>query len=163
MPNPSTSPSTSFLPEAGLLPLFLPEASFLPLFLPGAGLSGDSVIFSIEVNGLSILLKPLWAQANLQKLVFLLDGNNASMGLAGGLSVAVGLKDGRKAHGLILEATVTGPEGCLQFIAFTSPLCMVCVCQIQLDKTQHLVRPKRSRDLPLRWALAQKQRALALR
>ena len=39
------------------------------------------------------------------------------MGLAGALVVAVGLKGGRKAHGLILEATVTGPKGCLQIIA----------------------------------------------
>ena len=48
------------------------------------------------------------------------------MVLAGALGVAVGLKGGRKAHGLILEATVTGPEGCFQIDAFTSLLPMVC-------------------------------------
>ena len=48
------------------------------------------------------------------------------MVLAGALGVAVGLKGGRKAHGLILEATVTGPESCLQIVAFTSSLLMVC-------------------------------------
>ena len=76
-----------------------------------------------------------WAQASSKKLVFLLDGNDASMGLAGALGIAVGLKGGRKAHGLILEATVTGPESCLQIVVFTSFLPMVCVYPIKLDET----------------------------
>ena len=57
-PNPSTSPSPSFLPEAGLLLSFLLEADLLPLVLLGAGSSGDPVVFSIEVSGAAILLKP---------------------------------------------------------------------------------------------------------
>ena len=57
-PNPSTSPSPSFFPEAGLLSSFLLEADLLPSFLLGAGLSGDLVIFSIEMSGAAILLKP---------------------------------------------------------------------------------------------------------
>ena len=54
-PNPSTSPSPSFLLEAGLLLLFLLEANLLPSFLLGAGLL---VVFNIEVSGAAILLKP---------------------------------------------------------------------------------------------------------
>ena len=54
-PNLSTSPLSSFLPEAGVLLLFLQETNLLPLFLLGAGLL---VIFNIEVNGTAILLKP---------------------------------------------------------------------------------------------------------
>ena len=49
---------------------------------------------------------------------------------------------------MILELTVTGPEGCLQVVAFTSVPPMVRGCQIQLDKTR-LVRPRRSRSLPI--------------
>ena len=56
--NPSTSPSPSFLPKAGWLLSFLLEADLLPLFLLGAGLSGDPVVFSIEVSEAAILLKP---------------------------------------------------------------------------------------------------------
>ena len=55
---PSTSPLPLFLPEASLLLSFLLEADLLLLFLLGAGLSGDPVIFSIEVSGATILLKP---------------------------------------------------------------------------------------------------------
>ena len=55
---PSTSSLPSFFLEAGLLLLFLLEADLLPLFLLGVGLSGDPVIFSIEVSGAAILLKP---------------------------------------------------------------------------------------------------------
>ena len=54
-PNPSTSPSPSFLPEAGLLSSFLLEADLLPSFLLGAG---SLVVFNIEVSGAAILLKP---------------------------------------------------------------------------------------------------------
>ena len=54
--NPSTSPSPSFLPEAGLLSLFLLEADLLPLFLLGVG---SLIIFNIEMTGVAILLK-LW-------------------------------------------------------------------------------------------------------
>ena len=54
-PIPSTSPSPSFLPEAGLLSSFLLEADLLPSFLLGAGLL---VVFNIEVSGAAILLKP---------------------------------------------------------------------------------------------------------
>ena len=53
--NPSTSPSPSFLPEAGLLSSFLLEANLLPLFLLGAG---SLVVFNIEVSEAAILLKP---------------------------------------------------------------------------------------------------------
>ena len=55
---PLTSPSPSFLPEAGLLLSFLLKADLLPLFLLGVGSSGDSVVFSIEISGAAILLKP---------------------------------------------------------------------------------------------------------
>ena len=48
-PNPSTLPSPLFFPEVGLLLLFLLEADLLPSFLLGAGLSGDLVVFSIEM------------------------------------------------------------------------------------------------------------------
>ena len=48
-----------------------------------------------------------WAPASSQKLLFLLDGTDASMGLAGTLGVTVGLKGGRN------QAIVTGPEGYL--------------------------------------------------
>ena len=81
-----------------------------------------------------------WAPVSSQKSVFLLDGTDASMDLAGALGVAVGLKGGRN------QATVTGPEGCLQFVVFTSVLPMVCVCPIQLDKTQ---QPRQSSGSPL--------------
>ena len=54
-PNPSTSPSPSFLPEAGLLSSFLLEADLLPSFLLGAG---SLVVFNIEMSGAAILLKP---------------------------------------------------------------------------------------------------------
>ena len=54
-PNPLTSSSPSFLPEAGLLSLFLLEADLLPSFLLGAG---SLVVFNIEVSGAAILLKP---------------------------------------------------------------------------------------------------------
>ena len=54
----STSPLPSFFPEVGLLLLFLLKADLLPLFLLGVGLLGDSVVFSIEVSGVAILLKP---------------------------------------------------------------------------------------------------------
>ena len=57
-PNPSISPSPSFFPKAGLLSSFLLEANLLPSFLLGAGSSSDPVVFSIEVNGAAILLKP---------------------------------------------------------------------------------------------------------
>ena len=50
------------------------------------------------------------------------------MGLAGALGVAVGLKGGRKAHGLILERTVTGPGSCLQIVAFMSVYPMILLC-----------------------------------
>ena len=58
IPNSSTSLSPLFSPEAGLLLLFLLEADLLPSFLLEAGLSGDPVVFSIEVSGAAILLKP---------------------------------------------------------------------------------------------------------
>ena len=70
----------------------------------------------------------------------------------------VALKGGQKAHGLKFEATVTGLENCVQFIAFTSLLCIVCVCQIQLDEIQCLIRSRQSKSL-----LPLKQRALAQR
>ena len=53
---------TSLLPlfflEAGLLLSFLLEADLLPLFLLETSLSSDPVVFNIEVNGVTILLKP---------------------------------------------------------------------------------------------------------
>ena len=76
------------------------------------------------------------------------------MGLAGALGIApkvqliefldkglidVALKGGRKAHGLILERTVTGPEGCLQCGAFISVLPRILF---------YLARPRQSRDSP---------------
>ena len=57
-PTPSTSPSPSFFPEAGLLLSFLLEADLLPSFLLGADSLGNPVVFSIEVSGAAILLKP---------------------------------------------------------------------------------------------------------
>ena len=57
IPYSSTLPLPWFFPEVGLLLLFLLEADLLPLFLLGAGLLGDPIIFSIEVNGAAILLK----------------------------------------------------------------------------------------------------------
>ena len=57
-PNSLTSLSPSFLPEDGLLLLFLLKADLLPLFLLGASLSSNPVVFSIEVSGAAILLKP---------------------------------------------------------------------------------------------------------
>ena len=53
-----TSPSPSFLLEASLLLSFLPKANLLPLFLLRTGLLGDPVVFSMEVSGAAILLKP---------------------------------------------------------------------------------------------------------
>ena len=47
----------SFFPEIGLLLLFPLKANLLPLFLLQAGLSGNLVIFNIEVNRATILLK----------------------------------------------------------------------------------------------------------
>ena len=57
-PNPSTSLSPLFFPEAGLLLSFLLKADLLPSFLLGAGSSADPVVFSIEVSRAAILLKP---------------------------------------------------------------------------------------------------------
>ena len=56
-PNPLTLLLPSFLLEVGLLLLFLLEADLLPSFLLRAGLSGDLVVFSIEVSEAAILLK----------------------------------------------------------------------------------------------------------
>ena len=86
------------------------------------------------------------------------------MGLAGALNVAptiptiklldkglinLMLKGGRKAHGLILEATITGSEDCFQIVAFTSSFLMVCWL-IQLDEIQCLVQSRQSTDsLPI--------------
>ena len=58
IPNPLTSPLPLFLLEADLLLLFLLEADLLPLFLLGAGSSDNLVVFSIEMSGVAILLKP---------------------------------------------------------------------------------------------------------
>ena len=52
-------------------------------------------------------------------------------------------------QGLILERTVTGPKDCLQIVTFTSLLPMVCICQIELDETQHLAWPRQSKSLPI--------------
>ena len=52
--NPSTSPSPSFLPEAGLLLSFLLEGDLLPFFWLTAG---SLIVFNIEVSGAAILLK----------------------------------------------------------------------------------------------------------
>ena len=54
-PNRLTLPSSSFFLEAGLLSSFLLEADLLPSFLLAAGLL---VVFNIEVNRTTILLKP---------------------------------------------------------------------------------------------------------
>ena len=48
----------SFFLKVGLLLLFLLKANFLLSFLPEASLLVNSVIFNIEVNGVTILLKP---------------------------------------------------------------------------------------------------------
>ena len=50
--------SPLFFPEAGLLLLFLLKADLLPSFLLEAGLLDNLVIFSIEMSGAIILLKP---------------------------------------------------------------------------------------------------------
>ena len=47
-----------FLLKTGLLLLFLLKTNLLPLFLLGASLLGNPVIFSIEMNGVVISLKP---------------------------------------------------------------------------------------------------------
>ena len=54
----STSLLSLFLPKASLLLLFLLEADLLLLFLLGAGSSGYSVVFNIEISETAILLKP---------------------------------------------------------------------------------------------------------
>ena len=58
IPNLLTSLLSSFLPKAGLLLSFLLKADLLPLFLLGASLSGNLIVFSIEVSTIAILLKP---------------------------------------------------------------------------------------------------------
>ena len=58
IPNSSTSPLPLFFPETGLLLLFLLKADLLLLFLLKASLSSNPVVFSIEVSGAAILLKP---------------------------------------------------------------------------------------------------------
>ena len=58
-PNSSTSLSPLFFSKASLLLSFLLKADLLPSFLLKAGLSGDLVVFSIEISEAAILLK-LW-------------------------------------------------------------------------------------------------------
>ena len=57
LPNLLTSPLPLFLSETGLLPLFLLETSLLLLILPKADLLNNLIVFNIEVNRATILLK----------------------------------------------------------------------------------------------------------
>ena len=56
-PNLLISLLPSFFSKANLLLSFLLMANLLPSFLLGAGLSGNPIVFSIEVYGAAILLK----------------------------------------------------------------------------------------------------------
>ena len=55
--NPSILLLPLFFSKIGLLLLYLLKANLLPLFLLKAGLSSNLIIFNIEVNEATILLK----------------------------------------------------------------------------------------------------------